>query len=337
MTDFHACVWLGQRVRSLDGQMFGRFSVDLCAGCTKRRANSWRDCIFTPIPTYLLFGNLCWARKSRFPPDRGAFLHLRPSGFPHSHSSRDVSRPTVWQRVHTTLFFLSLYLDICNTESTVEGSAATGNEGSRRRIPRSSVQDLVCMLITRSPGCPSHVLSFKNLGPFFNESSYSFRRAQTCTPLLTPAILVEAVRISISYKNLHFLTVTQQHVCLVARKKSLTATKCTLFMFSFPGLQLNRQFDDSGFSFWKYRPHSCALCCVWQWPAPQVRLRLLQVLPRETLTNPAPITDIWWLIGHTYAARRGTTWWQDMVNVVNLWWCVCGCSVVNWIPPATQG
>lgn len=100
-----------------------------------------------------------------FLPDRGAFLNLRPSGFP-SHSSGYDSRRTAWQRIHTALWFWTLYLDICSTESTVESWVVTGNKGSRGRVAWTTGQYLVCMLMTWSPGCPNHVFSFKNLGPF---------------------------------------------------------------------------------------------------------------------------------------------------------------------------
>lgn len=53
-----------------------------------------------------------------FPPDCGAFLYLRPSGVP---APADTSHGGVFERESTRLFgFLRLYLDICNTESTME-------------------------------------------------------------------------------------------------------------------------------------------------------------------------------------------------------------------------
>lgn len=88
-----------------------------------------------------------------------------PRGFPLTPA--ETSHLGASDRESTRLFgFLTLYLDICNTESTVESRAVTGNKGSRRRTARTAGQYSVCMLMTRSPGCPNHVFSFKNSGPF---------------------------------------------------------------------------------------------------------------------------------------------------------------------------
>lgn len=105
-----------------------------------------------------------------FLPDCGAFLSLRPSGVP-THSAADLSHGGLFDRESTRVFgFLRFYLDIRNTESTMELYAVTGNKGSRQRIPWATVRYLAFMLIARSPGCPNHVFSFKNLEPLYNKS-----------------------------------------------------------------------------------------------------------------------------------------------------------------------
>lgn len=42
----------------------------------------------------------------------------------------------------------------------------------------------------------------------------------------------------------------------------------------------------------------------------------LRFCPRKLWQTLHTITDIWWVICHTYAASLSKTWWQDVVNII---------------------
>lgn len=129
-----------------------------------------------------------------------------PRGFPLTPA--DTSHVGLFDRGSTRLFgFSTLYLDICNTESTVESWVVTGNKGSRGRVAWTTGQYLVCMLMTPSPGCPNHVFSFKNLGPFLTMctviSLWELKHAPH-NSLELSYVNRRVVDSSINDKNLHF-------------------------------------------------------------------------------------------------------------------------------------
>lgn len=190
-----------------------RFLAYFCTEYAKWRTKSFNGANILPLSLHIFSsGIVAKPVNHAFLPDRGAFLNLRPSGFP-SHSSRYDSCQTVWQRSHTALWFLTLYLDICNTESTVESWVVTGNKGSRRRIAWTTGQYLVCMLMTRSPGCPNHVFSFKNLGPFLTMctviSLWELKHAP-CNSLELFYVNRRVVDSSLNDKYLHFEPSSQE-------------------------------------------------------------------------------------------------------------------------------
>lgn len=93
-------------------------------------------------------------------------------------------------------------------------------------------------------------------------------------------------------------------------------------MFWFQIVQ-NMQFEGSKFEFQKYgeclapfdnsRPPQCDSDCFMK--------PFLSFCHRELWQTVLTITDIWRIVHHAYEARLSTTWWQDMVNVVNLLSC----------------
>lgn len=104
-----------------DGQMVHRFSVGFCTEYAKWRKKSFIVSHILPLSLHI-FSSGIFAKpiNHAFLPDCGAFLYLRPSGVP-THTPADTSHGRPFDRESTQLFgFWRFYLDICNTDSTME-------------------------------------------------------------------------------------------------------------------------------------------------------------------------------------------------------------------------